>query len=399
MKAPTGDVSVPLTERLTAAGLSEYLPIIRGGEAVHLNRIHYLRKLTSQGTDALCAGLKELGIADESALSKLVRVMQECLEEEAPFHSPKQAAEPARLESESWASGVRQAGKEEHLEAEPPDEVAPSQETIGTASESWPAGMKIVNDQLAISIHEQGMIREPNGYGYIHLAAEVERPHLLHASKKEKRELLESLKSAAAELRGDDRVRRADVFSATIIPPGTQEGRDLLASTGAQVHVAAFDVVVLVECSEPEAAAAVRETDAFGCLMDLLDAKASYIHCITATNAKRIDEVDKSTDGVFLFNYFYVLPPESGASPSDIMLGVWGYTAGWWTAKANLTNSTPLQPIDGENSEYTLINHARWDRVTDVLPALLFRPSLDHFVLRNFTVNGIVAMPVLYHLA
>ena len=77
----------------------------------------------------------------------------------------------------------------------------------------------------------------------------------------------------------------------------------------------------------------------------------------------------------------------------------WEYTAGWWTAKANLTNSTPLLPLPGEHSSYSLINHCRWDRMLYLAPHLVFRPTLNDFVLRNFTANDIASMPVLYHLA
>ena len=66
--------------------------------------------------------------------------------------------------------------------------------------------------------------------------------------------------------------------------------------------------------------------------------------------------------------------------------------------KANLTNSTPIQPVE-DGSQYNLINHCRWDKLIDVLPSLIFKPSLNNFVLKNFTVNNIVAMPILYKLA
>src|SRR5690606_2967221 len=126
----------------------------------------------------------------------------------------------------------------------------------------------------------------------------------------------------------------------------------------------------------------------------------THVHCFAACNAKRIAEVDHDRDGVFLFNYFYA--PDIGAKGADgleILRAVWEYTAGWWTAKANLTNSTPLQPLEGEQSDYSLINLCRWDRLIDVLPHLVFRPSLRRFVLANFTANDIVAMPILYRLA
>lgn len=268
-------------------------------------------------------------------------------------------------------------------------------------AEAWPAGMKIVHGELAHSIRAQGMLREPNHYGYIHLAGELERPRPFRKPSAVKRALLEELKRAARALREEEpEVRRADVFVALVIPPGSKEGRRVLERGRYDVHLAEFDVVVLVECGSIEAAASVRRGAAFARLESALAERASYVHCVVARNPKRIAEVDKDRDGVFLFNYFFAADiAAKGAEGVDILLSVWEYTAGWWTAKANLTNSTPLQPIEGERSQYSLINHCRWDRLRDVLPHLVFRPSLDRFVLANFTANDIVAMPILYRLA
>lgn len=272
-----------------------------------------------------------------------------------------------------------------------PDETSP-----------WPCGMKIINGHLARSIREQGMLQEPNTYGYLHLAAEVEALHPLKRTSAKKRALLNELKIAAEALVAafPGKVRRADVFTAFVIPPGSAEGRRVLARQKYPVHVAKFDVVVLVECDSPGTAQLMREAPAFIALRQRLEADASFTHCFAAKNAKRIAEVDKTSNGVFLFNYFFAADIASkGRDGIDILLAVWEYTAGWWTAYANLNNSTPLQPLGGEASEYSLVNHCRWDRIWDVLPHLLFRPSLSKFVLANFTANDIVAMPVLYRLA
>jgi hypothetical protein len=271
----------------------------------------------------------------------------------------------------------------------------------GADPEIWPPGMKIVNPQLANSIREQGMLQPPNTLGYIHLAAELERPRLLHKISAKKLVLLEKLKGASKTLReGEPEVRRADVFNAFMIPPGSKEGRRVIQEGHFDLHVAEFDIVVLVECESVEAACRVRKSQAFVDLQALLEAEAKFVRCLTAKNPKRIAEVDKTCDGIFLFNYFFAADVASkGTAGIDILLGVWEYTAGWWTAKANLTNSTPLQPIAGEQSEYSLINHCRWNRPLDVFPHLIFRPSLKEFVLKNFTANDIIAMPILYHLA
>lgn len=267
--------------------------------------------------------------------------------------------------------------------------------------EHWPAGMKIVNGHLAHSLRAQGMLQPPNDYGYVHLAGEVERPRALRRPSAKSAALLGELKRSARALKdAEPEVRRADVFRAFVIPPGSREGRRVLERGGYAVHVARFDIVVLVECDSPEGAARVRQSAAFADLQRRLAREASFVHCITGKNPKRIAEVDKERQGVFLFNYFFAADIASkGADGIDILSSVWEYTAGWWTAKANLTNSTPIQPLEGEPSQYSLINHCRWDRLRDVLPHLLLRPSLDKFVLANFTANDIMAMPILYRLA
>lgn len=273
--------------------------------------------------------------------------------------------------------------------------------TTGEAGEVWPPGMKIVNGHLAHSIRAQGLIQPPNAYGYIHLAGEVERPRPFRKPGAAKRALLGELKRLAHALRdGEPDVARADVFDAFLIPPGSKEGRRVLERGNYDVHVAEFDVVVLVECTSPVAAARVRKQPAFLALEAALTGAATYVHCIVARNPKRIAEVDKDRQGIFLFNYFFAADiAGKGAEGVDILLGVWEYTAGWWTAKANLDNSTPLQPLEGEPSQYSLINHCRWNRARDILPHLIFRPTLGRFVLANFTANDIMAMPILYRLA
>ncbi|MGJ3260429.1 MAG: hypothetical protein ACFE0S_12580 [Rhodospirillales bacterium] len=274
--------------------------------------------------------------------------------------------------------------------------------TTDTDRENWPDGMNIVNGHLAESIREQGMIQPPNTFGYIHLAAEVERPHPLRPNSAHKKALLASLRNAADDLvkTFPDLVRRADLFDAFVIPPGSAEGRAVIEKSGYDVHVAAFDVVLLLECANPDAAQAVRGSPEFGAIAEMLGDAATHTHCVAARNAKRIAEVDRDRDGIFLFNYFHAADIDAkGAKGVEILLAVWEYTAGWWTKKANLDNSTPLQPLDGEASDYSLVNHCRWDRLIDILPHLIFRPTLKKFVLANFTANDIVAMPVLYRLA
>ncbi len=255
--------------------------------------------------------------------------------------------------------------------------------------------MEIVNPHLAHSIVEQGMIMPPNSYGYIHIAAEVELPRRFFPNSPAKKALLADLKILCNELKSSSPVvQRADVFDVFdvfLIPPGSNPGLELIAKKGYDVHIAKFDIAILVECKSVEDALVVRDSEAFKKIQQLLAEKSTYTHTMVAKNANRIAEVSKDTDGIFLFNYFY-------AEDTQTLLDVWEYTAGWWTAKANLTNSTPIQPVES-GSQYSLINHCRWDKFIDVFPSLAFKPSLGNFVLKNFTVNNIAAMPILYKLA
>lgn len=252
--------------------------------------------------------------------------------------------------------------------------------------------MEIVNSHLAHSIKEQGMIKPPNSYGYIQFAAEVEIPRPFLSNSASKNALLSELKVLCGELKSSSSsIRRADLFDAFILPPGAKPGLELIEKKGYDVHLAKFDIVILIECVSVDDALSVRDSSGVKKIEQLLNDNATYTHSMVAKNANRIDEVSKDTNGIFLFNYFYT-------EDTQTLLDVWEFTAGWWTAKANLTNSTPIQPVE-DGSQYNLVNHCRWDKLIDVLPSLIFKPSLNNFVLKNFTVNNIVAMPILYKLA
>jgi hypothetical protein len=383
---------------LQQQGLSHTFEALKGGPgAVQLQHVMALKEKARQSPAALEAALAEAGVKDAADRDKLTRLLTQKLQASG-LGLKGAATSPAGGQTDAWREALSGGGTlPDDIQKARPDH---DDVQVSADGETWPAGMKIVNPQMAQSIRRQGMLAAPNTFGYIHLAAELERPRPLHKPGAGKRALLDQLKGKAQALLGLEDVRRADVFSAFLIPPGTNPGLKLIEKQKYDVHVAEFDIVVLVECESPQAASRVRDSAAFAALKALLDEAARFVHCITASNPKRIAEVDKTRDGIFLFNYFYAADVASkGAEGIEVLLAVWEYTAGWWTAKANLTNSTPLQPLPGERSEYSLINHCRWDRGIDVFPHLIFRPSLDQFVLANFTANDIAAMPVLYHLA
>lgn len=243
--------------------------------------------------------------------------------------------------------------------------------------------------ELRYPRYRRASLIEPAGSGYLHLAAEVDsRPPFLRNSGN-KRALVADLKERCGRLEQTPRVLGATVFDALLIPPG--RGRFLRERAGV-VHVARFDLAVLVETRDSEAADAVRPSSAYAEMERAVREASSFTHSIIATNVRRIGPVDHGRDGVFLFNYFF-------ADDTDRNLAVWEHTAGWFEKETGLDHSTVLLPQNGERSEYDIINHCRWDRLRDVLPSLILKRAFRSYVLAGFQANNVAAMPVLYRLA
>jgi hypothetical protein len=89
--------------------------------------------------------------------------------------------------------------------------------------------------------------------------------------------------------------------------------------------------------------------------------------------------------------------PGAREDPNEL-LPVWEYTAGWFTTNTGLDNSTLLMPIKGDNSKYGVINHCRWDKLSSLLPKLIFEKTIRSYVGANFAANKIASMPILYRL-
>jgi hypothetical protein len=239
---------------------------------------------------------------------------------------------------------------------------------------------------------------EPTALGYIHLAAEV-RPRPMPPQRlpfvpngREKTELLSSLKMLANRLEQLESVEKATVFDAVAIPP-TSRFSSYLKERADSIHLARFDVVVLIETASPEVAREVQQTPDYRALLDALEGEAKDMHVMVGRNAKRIGDVEKTRDGLFLFNYFV-------ADDANVALELWDYLAGWYKVETGLDNSTLLVPLEDEASDYLAINNARWDAS---LPRLLFRQlskkSFRTYVQANLEANRVGAMPILYRLA
>jgi len=237
---------------------------------------------------------------------------------------------------------------------------------------------------------EQARLIAPAGSGYVLLAAEVDaHPPFLWASRT-KRTLVDDCLRWCESAAREPGVLEAVTFQAILFPPIGEPG--FLRRRREQYHRARFDLVVLVETESVARAERLFNDASFRALETHVRAEAGHVYVVAAGNARRIGAVDHRRGGVFLFNYFY-------ADSLAQNLAVWEYTAGWFQKETGLDNSTVLAPTQPDLSEYTLINHCRWDALGDVVPALVFKRSFRDFVLAHFDANDTAPMPILYRLA
>lgn len=248
--------------------------------------------------------------------------------------------------------------------------------------------VNIVNGHLTF---QKVSLKATNPSHYIHLVAEIDHsifPFFLSTSRK-KKIMINEAKEWCNRLMDLDGVLEAVVFKSTLIPPG--KGK-FLKERPQEVQVAKYDFAILIETESRQIVDEILKSADYQRITSKLNAISRITHFITATNVRRIDSVNHHKQGVFLFNYFF-------ADNLQQNLGVWEYTAGWFEQETHLDNSTVLLPTDQRTSKYTIINHCRWDKMTDILPSLIFKKSFRSYVLDNFYANNVAAMPVLYKIA
>jgi hypothetical protein len=244
--------------------------------------------------------------------------------------------------------------------------------------------LKIVNPRP-----KYGRVRliEPPGLGYIHVSAAVEPPARgpLPGRSAAKLALLANLKSLASQLERLDTVEKATVYRAIVVPPPAGYAKEKAS------HVARYDVVVLIETTSPEVIDEVQRAEPYKLLLEAVTDAARDLHVMAARCVRRIGDVDKTRQGLFLFNYFVADDPE-------VALELWDYLADWYVVETGLRNSTLLAPIG--DADYVFVNHARWD---ESLPRFMVRqmakPSFFTYMLANMRANRVGAMPLLYRLA
>jgi hypothetical protein len=116
---------------------------------------------------------------------------------------------------------------------------------------------------------------EPTTLGYIHLAAEVRPRPMPHRrlpfvpNGRARTELLGRLKMLANSLEQLETVEKATVFTAVAIPP-TSRFSPYLNERADSIHIARFDVVVLIETASPEVARQVQQSTDYRALLDAL---------------------------------------------------------------------------------------------------------------------------------
>jgi hypothetical protein len=229
---------------------------------------------------------------------------------------------------------------------------------------------------------------EPSLLGYIHVAAEVSPKSLpFLPTDRDKSILLAELKEIARKLELIDSVERVTIFDGFAFPPASSYVREQKRSTPR------FDIVALVETKSPADAIQVRSYPSFQALVEKLRSKAKHLHIMVGLNVKRVEDVDKTRKGLFLFNYFM-------GNNQKVALELWDYLAGWYEAETGLNNSTLLLPLEGEKSDYVFINNARWDKglVSFVLNQMTKR-TFRTYMMANLKENRVSAMPILYRLA
>lgn len=246
--------------------------------------------------------------------------------------------------------------------------------------------IKIVNQHLKFS---RVGLTEPLSSGFILISAEVDKKTSFWGESKSKKKLLREIKVLSSELKKSEEVISVTLFKATLFPPGRNGG--YLKKMGKIIHNR-FDVVLLIEVCSIKEIKSLEKQPSYHSVLELFKNLASYHFIYRAENARRIDSVDHQNNGVFLFNYFV-------AEQKAQNLNIWEYTAGWFQDETNLDNSTLFSSIEDESSDFSVINHCRWDGFMNILPSLIFKKTFQTYVLENFEANNVAANPILYKIA
>jgi hypothetical protein len=237
--------------------------------------------------------------------------------------------------------------------------------------------------------YARAALMEPTTLGYLLIAAEVQprgAPFMPRA--REKAALLPQLLELCRQLERLDTVEQVTLFDGVVFAPPGAYVRQRFGASG----VPRFDIVVLVETPSTANVRAVQATPEYGALLAALTRAAKRVSVTAARDAKRLGDVDKRREGIFLFNFFV------GDDPA-VVLDLWDYLAGWYTVETGLDNSTLLVPLEDEQADYVAVNNARWDAsLFGVFLRQITKPSFRTYVVANLDQNHVGALPMLYRL-
>ena len=247
--------------------------------------------------------------------------------------------------------------------------------------------LKVVNHHLN---YQKVTLKETSTSSYIHIAAEIDRKslpfYLINSAKK--KQLITQCKTWCSTLEKVDGVIEVNLFQAGLIPPGRGK---YIKENSDRIHRARFDFVILIETVSDEVSSILKQHNIYQEMVAEINRVAHRTSILSARNIRRIDQVNHKKQGVFLFNYF-------SANDTQQNLAVWEYTAGWFEKETRLDNSTLLLPSEKEHTDFSIINHCRWDKYMDILPSLIFKGSFRKYVLDNFYANNVGAQPILYRI-
>jgi hypothetical protein len=174
---------------------------------------------------------------------------------------------------------------------------------------------------------------EPAPLGYLHVAAVVDPPRgriPFPGNSPQKAALLTRLTSLARQLERLSTVEKATVYRAILIAPPSGYAKQQ------PTQLARYDVVVLIETTSPEVTGEVQTVEPYKLLVAAVQDAARDVHMMAARCVKRVADVDKTRQGLFLFNYFV-------ADDAAVALQLWDYLAGWYAVETGLRNSTVLE--------------------------------------------------------
>jgi hypothetical protein len=221
---------------------------------------------------------------------------------------------------------------------------------------------------------------EPSPAGFVYIAVQSRprsRPGPIVGREPERDRALDQVRAYGHAAAERPEIVEATPFRAVLMAP----------AGGASLQP---DVALLVQADTAEHAAALHETPELTALLDSLRAGGAHTRVVAARNVRRIADVDHGRQGLFLFNHFY-------APDRELAIELWDRLAAWYEAEMRLDNSMLLAPLEGEEADFAIVNHARFEGGLAAVAAKQFaKPSFHTYVRANLRANGVVAQPVLF---